>query len=194
MLELGCGLAGIVALTMAPKVGRYIATDQEYVFKCLRQNLEQNAVSQKSTGKMKRRHRKGAVDASTVSGINIELLALDWESSSLDALPWILGATAASGELDVVVACDCIYNEALVEPFVRTCVQLCRLSGIASPHKPTLCMIAQQLRSYTVFEAWLAAFNKAFRVWRMPDKLLTDGLKAGSGFVIHLGILRDAID
>ena len=56
--------------------------------------------------------------------------------------------------------------------------------------EPTLCIIAQQLRQLEVFEEWLEAFLQVFRVWRMPEEWGTEGLKAGSGFVVHIGILR----
>lgn len=54
----------------------------------------------------------------------------------------------------------------------------------------TVCIIAQQLRSDQVFEAWLAAFAEAFRVWRVPDELAGEGLRGGEGFVVHVGVLR----
>lgn len=78
----------------------------------------------------------------------------------------------------------------LVIPFVRTCADICQLGNADSVEKPTLCIVAQQLRSNTVFEAWLKAFHERFTVWRMPDTNLIDGLKEGSGFVVHVGILR----
>ena len=31
VLELGCGISGVLAMTVAPKVQRYITTDQDYV-------------------------------------------------------------------------------------------------------------------------------------------------------------------
>ena len=66
----------------------------------------------------------------------------------------------------------------------------CQLVNSSSAEKPTLGIIAQQLRSDMVFEAWLKAFHNFFKVWRIPDDLLIDGLKEGSGFVVHAGILR----
>jgi len=194
VLELGCGISGVVAMGLAPRVGRYVATDQEYVFKCLRRNLEGNAVTRKVTSMVKygKKQKRGVVDA---SAMNVELLALDWETSSLEGMDGLLGLDSAGGGqgLDLVLACDCIYNEALIEPFVRTCVELCRLSRRMEVERPTLCVIAQQLRSHVVFDAWLAAFHGGFRVWRVPDELLVDGLKEGSGYVVHVGVLRDGV-
>ena len=193
ILELGCGIAGIVAMTMAPRVGRYIATDQEYVFKCLGQNIEQNTLAPKPAKGPKHRTflDKHSTSTSSASSCKIQILALDWEKDQLAELPNLLLQLDEEepGRVDAVVACDCIYNEALVEPFARTCAELC--GQAAALQTPTVCVVAQQLRSHAVFEAWLGAFHKAFRVWRVPDHLLTNELKAGCGFAVHVGILRD---
>ncbi len=197
VLELGCGVSGIVALATSTKVGRYIATDQEYVFKILKSNLEENASrSQRSRKPPQRQVKSKPVSyADSTRSSNIEILALDWESNSVSSLPDLLGSESpgASREIDAVVACDCIYNEALIDPFVQTCVDICRLPKAAMTENPTICIIAQQLRSHAVFETWLLAFQKMFRVWRVPDQLLTVGLLDGSGYVIHIAILRDVM-
>ncbi|GKT45679.1 uncharacterized protein ColSpa_05860 [Colletotrichum spaethianum] len=58
--------------------------------------------------------------------------------------------------------------------------------------EPCVCIVAQQLRSPDVFEEWAKAFHRDFRVWRVPDALLPEGLRIESGFVVHVGILREA--
>lgn len=93
----------------------------------------------------------------------------------------------------MVLACDCIYNESLIAPFVQTCADICRLDLTGSPDNPTICVIAQQLRSPAVFEAWLIAFMDAFRVWRVPGRMLSEELSESSGYAVHLGILRSSI-
>ena len=100
------------------------------------------------------------------------------------------GSNGERQAIDAVIACDCIYNEALIEPFVRTCAETCQLANVESIGKPTVCIIAQQLRSDIVFEAWLSAFHKVFRVWRVPDEFVSEGLMGCSGFVVHIGVLR----
>ena len=192
ILELGCGISGILPVVVGPKVGRYIATDQEYVHKLLKQNIAANTTSHKIFTK-KNVHGKAFPnyqDHQTNS--NIEVIALDWESSSVSNLLSLLSSGSSgppqieSRAINAIIACDCIYNESLIEPFVRTCTELCRLASVG---EPTICIVAQQLRSDLVFEAWLEAFCKHFRVWRVGDELLTEGLKEGSGFVVHKGIL-----
>ena len=190
VLELGCGISGLIGLALAPKVRRYIATDQEYILKILRQNLHQ-IVSEATPTKVSRLGRKSKLKSSSQPEpqAGVEVLSLDWESSSMDDLPAILGDS--SDGIDAILSCDCIYNETLLEPFIRTCAEICRLRQV-SKERPTICIVAQQLRSSIVFEEWLAKFHEFFRVWRLPDSLLGKDLKSDSGFVIHLGILREA--
>ena len=190
VLELGCGISGIVAIASSPRVGKYIATDQEYVFKWLKPNIQNNAPKPKSFDKVKHR---GKIPESSLISDNILIMALDWELSSTSDLPKMIGFNSGDNDHDInaVIACDCIYNEALIEPMVRTCAEICQLPNASPLGKATVCIIAQQLRSGIVFGAWLVAFHKTFRVWRVPDDLAIEGLREGSGFVIHVGILRE---
>ncbi|KAI9775863.1 MAG: hypothetical protein M1839_000737 [Geoglossum umbratile] len=217
VLELGCGVSGVLPLTLAPKIGRYIATDQEYVLRLLKRNIEENTpesvaaygIDSKRTASNKRSRKH--TSASTPSHLQrpmageIEVMALDWELTSTSTLPALLSnnntptkATQPLG-LDAVIACDCIYNDALVMPFVQTCADLCGLrkqscpgnSAHADQANPTVCIIAQQLRSPEVFEAWLSAFCERFRVWRVPDAMLSEELREGKGFAVHIGVLKD---
>ena len=189
VIELGCGISGIVALALAGRIGKYIATDQEYLLKTLKQNIDENlpvpepAKSKKAIAQLSAR-AKGIPKPQT----KVEIIALDWELSSLSSLPSFLGS---SGTVDAVIACDCIYNEALIEPLVRTCADICRLRNALDSKTPTVCIVAQQLRSSDVFDAWVKAFIRLFSCWRLQDELLSDELRSDSGYVIHLGILRE---
>ena len=108
---------------------------------------------------------------------SIKAQVLDWEEDDVSHL----------SPVDVVIACDCIYNEALIEPLNSTCAAICQLN--TDKESPTLCVIAQQLRSPDVFEAWIKSFHRKFRAWQVPDRLLDEDLREGSGFVVHIGIV-----
>jgi hypothetical protein len=170
VLELGSGVSGIVALALGPRIARYTATDQPYVLKLLRQNITANIET------VFPRPRKGGKKLNTDG--RILTASLDWETDSV----------ANVDPVDVVIACDCIYNDALIEPLNSTCAALCRRA--ADPAKPTLCVVAQQLRSPEVFEAWLKSFCDKFEVWQVPGEMLGEGLSEGSGFVVHVGLVR----
>lgn len=231
VVELGCGISGLLALALGPKVGYYIATDQEYVHRLLRENLAENkalayksssssSLGQKGRGGQKKRAAAAAASTSQkgqhVDDSNISFTALDWELDEPDTLKQSVGivpltTTTTTGKhededkgFDLLLSCDCIYNEALVAPFVRTCAEICRLRPAYNPEQangetpggkknPTVCIIAQQQRSPDVFEAWLEETLKVFRVWRLHDEVLGDGLKSGTGYVVHLLALRENI-
>jgi hypothetical protein len=205
VLELGCGISGLIALVLGPLVTRYVLTDQPYVAKFVEQNLRGNGTrpdlkrhrEATRTRKAKSGSSSGPKDGIESAGnntSNIHFRPLDWET---DEVTPSLSGTADFKSFDVVIACDCIYNEALIQPLVQTCRDVCKLrnsdESLANP-QPCLCIVAQQLRSPDVFEAWIKAFRESFRTWRVPDTLLPEGLQPGSGFVVHVGILRDGID
>jgi hypothetical protein len=194
VLELGCGISGMIGMTLGPLVDSYILTDQEYVMRFLNQNLAENqpdgsssaSKSRKSTSKSKR----GNAPTNSVNAVsNIIAKPLDWET---DEITHTLTGNGTKVSFDAVIACDCIYNDALIKPLVDTCRDTCklRLSDGTGKVTPTICIVAQQLRSAEVFESWLKVFYRSFRVWRVPDEELTDGLKSNSGFVIHVGVFR----
>lgn len=145
--------------------------------KLLRQNITSNldAVfpAPKKGGKSKQKPHHSNPNSS-----RIKADVLDWETDSVEHLDAV----------DLVIACDCIYNESLIEPLNTTCASICKLN--ADAEKPTLCVIAQQLRSPDVFEAWLKSFHRLFHVWQVPDRYLNEGLRENSGFVVHVGIVR----
>ncbi len=193
MLELGCGSSGIIGLALGPLVQHYILTDQEYVMRLLGQNLVDNmpsvAVSANKGRNSKSRSQKGSVTRKR--SCNIIAWPLDWETDEASSITAIF--PEGKNGFDAIIACDCIYNDALIVPLVQTCTDACqvRRTHTEDPDlEPSVCIIAQQLRSPEVFQKWLEVFHKVFRVWRVSDKHLTKELASNSGFVIHIGILR----
>jgi len=182
VLELGSGIAGIVPLTLAPLVQQYIATDQVYALKLLKENIDSNTGTAKQTGA---RTKKPSKKPSPAQSSTIQVQSLDWETDDVNS--FLKSSNAAEG-VDLVIACDCIYNYALIKPFVQTCVDICRAR---TSGQPTVCVIAQQLRQPDVFEEWLEEFHKQFKTWRLADDVLTGPLKENSGFMVHVGILRE---
>ena len=171
-------MSGIVALALGPLVSHYTATDQDYVLKLLRQNIAENLETVFPRAKKGKPNQKNK-SAQIKGPDRIQVQSLDWETSDVSQMPAV----------DLLIACDCIYNESLIEPLNSTCAALCKLSQDRE-QKPTLCLVAQQLRSPEVFEAWLKSFDKKFWVWKIPDGLLDEGLREGSGFVVHVGVVR----
>ena len=179
-IELGSGIAGLVPAMLGAMIGRYIATDQQYAMKLLRENVIANTVALRGSN-----HRKKQRQPSSAVARNVDVLPLDWET---DDVPSFLQASDIHYGVDLVLASDCVYNYALIEPFVQTCVDICRVR--TQEQKPTICLVAQQLRQPDVFEEWLRKFHESFYTWRLSDKEVGSSLSPGSGFVVHVGVLR----
>lgn len=183
----------------------------------LRSNLEANAPKQQHSKSKAGGNRKSSKHGSnsnsnnnktsqksTPQSTNITFTTLDWETDDPAALKDSIathdGNTGHEDKgFDVLISCDCIYNEALIAPFVRTCADVCRLRAVYAPgrelgereEKPTVCVIAQQQRSPEVFEAWLRETMRVFRVWRVSDEALGKKLASGSGYLVHVLVLKD---
>lgn len=105
--------------------------------------------------------------------------------------------SSSVSSFDALTACDCIFNYALIQPFVQTCADICKLrqsDNLSEGDKlpPCLCIVAQQLRNDDVFNSWLVAFKEHFRVWRIPGEMMPAALRPEAGFVVHIGILKDS--
>ncbi|KAK5138420.1 hypothetical protein LTR08_000006 [Meristemomyces frigidus] len=188
VLELGSGISGIIPCILAPKVGTVIATDQQHLLKIMRENITANTSQTRARSS---KHTVGKPIAVSSHATNIRVIPLDWEEDDVQNVL----SSSGLGAIDVVFASDCIYNYALIEPLMQTCLDICKLRSPQSNdgghyQAPTMCVIAQQLRQAEVFEQWLQTTLREFRVWRVPDEMLTDGLAGGSGFAVHVCILR----
>ena len=182
VLELGSGISGHIAAVLGERVKNVIATDQQYVVKILGENIRANsrAAEKKSTSRTK----------GSSSRNNIDVLALDWEK---DDIAGFLRTHSLRTGVDAVVICDCIFNYALIEPLVQTCLDLSIPKSAtdteSEPHSnPTVFIIAQQLRQPDVFEQWIRAFIKEFRVWRLPVSGIDP--TSDAAIVVHVGIRR----
>ncbi|KAI3318293.1 hypothetical protein HD806DRAFT_526440 [Xylariaceae sp. AK1471] len=186
VLELGCGISGLVGLALSPLVSRYVLTDQTYVARLVEKNLEENLVPQQRSSSQKRKGK-------STNPVNLHFTTLDWE---LDEVTRSLTGSPGVASFDAVIACDCIYNETLIRPLVQTCADACGLRQRNEEQSdgafiPAICIVAQQLRDPEIFEGWIKEFSRQFRVWRVPEADLSKELRANTGFVVHIGVLRD---
>lgn len=178
VVELGCGATGLIGILVAPVVANYILTDQAYVGKKVIENIDTNrrhAVSKRKTVNL------------TQNPGEPTFLPLDWE---LDTPSRQMFALSPTESIDLVIACDCVYNEHLIKPLVQTLSDICQLQE-ATNSKQTAVLIAQQLRSETIFNDFLDALMQSFDVWRFSDKDLPKALHTDSGYVVHVGWLKE---
>ncbi|KPI40668.1 Diaminohydroxyphosphoribosylamino-pyrimidine deaminase [Cyphellophora attinorum] len=173
VVELGCGITGLIGVAMSPHVDTYVLTDQAYISKRVHENIAECRITQKARG---------------ASKAALRFVELDWEKDK----PSRAGLSLRPGQnLDLIIACDCIYNDFLIKPLVQTMIDLCRLK--VSSSKPTAVLVAQQLRDSSIFEDFMASFLDDFDVWRLADDALPAGLRLGSGYTVHLAWLRERL-
>lgn len=185
VVELGCGLNGLLGQVLCHSVRRYVFTDLAFIVRHLKTNLVEATPPRRKNGQ---KHKKPTSPPSQrVSGQDVmQFCALDWETDAAETLKTSL---TSDGNIDLVILCDCVYNEYLVKPLTQTCVDICHMGQ--KENKPTVMIIAQQLRSDTVCEEFLDNLLQQFDVWRVADDNIPSGLGADSGYVVHLAILKD---
>lgn len=182
MVELGCGITGLVGIILAPQVRQYFLTDQQYVLKTLRDNVKANESSR--TNATIGKHQRTTKTTPDPSPSNIMVMALDWESDDASSLTNYLEPEQS---INLVIACDCIYNEHLIKPLVEAMKDIC---GLTAEDAPATVLIAQQLRSDTIMEVFLRTLMEPFDVWRVSDLHSGRALGSSSGFVLHLAQLK----
>ncbi|KAM3509117.1 hypothetical protein MY11210_006456 [Beauveria gryllotalpidicola] len=209
VLELGCGISPLNALALAPRVAAHLLTDQAYVQRIVQLNIDTNitaaaAAAVAPTPRSASRRKSKLTSQPQPQPQPLPHLAA---RISFETLDWETDVPPPRRSYDAVLACDCVYNDALIAPLVQTCVEACRRrrqecerdegtatgtgAGEDKRLRPSLCIVAQQLRDDGVFRAWLAAFVDEFRVWRVSDDKLPEALRPSAGFVVHIGILRE---
>jgi hypothetical protein len=149
------------------------------------ENTQTQVAANQPSSTVARSKRKAVADVALDS--SLEILTLDWETDSAINVRNALGARQS---INMLVACDCIYNDFLVKPFVQMCLDICALRPPAPSQTPTVVLIAQQLRSDEVFLEWLRAMTNGFYVWRIPDECLSKELQSGSGYALHLALKK----
>jgi hypothetical protein len=186
VVELGAGVAGIVASVIGPRVGRYIATDQSHLLKLLRTNIENNLVSsvhsaahysgRKGRGRPKHEHKS----ALPTSHVLVE--EFDWEN--LDTIGYFENDIRGVGCNGIILACDTIYNDYLIPHFCAAVKLVLSTMGSGSR-----LIMAQQLRSEEVLESCLVALSGAgLCVYSVESAQLSAELS--NGFAVHLTMLR----
>lgn len=163
ILEFGSGVGGILAVTIGPKVRRFIATDQEHLLKLLRENIAENLPTPS-----KRKPTEWDVKALEYDWEYADQLIVNLEDELLDV-----------DEDGVIIACDTIYNDFLIPHFVNALLTAVKKIG---PNCHII--LAQQLRAEPIMEAILRELlSRGFHVWNVPDCLLSPELV--QGFAVH---------
>lgn len=142
ILELGAGISGILPVILGNFVDTYVSTDQKGILNKLKDNIMENlsqltrkrCISRSLRLELPTVEPVGDADITAASlpsksTLHLEVAALDWEkinlqdkkTHSLHPELSLIGETCSSV---YVIAMDVIYNEYLIDPFLKTLKQL----------------------------------------------------------------------
>jgi hypothetical protein len=195
VLELGCGVAAVLAAGAGRTVRWWLQTDSvPGVLKLARANLAANLPASSSAPAHKAKGRAGRAGRAEAAGTaegRVGTAQLDWERDDVASQPWV--AELGGRGLTAVVACDCVYNEALVGPFVDTVRAGCLLNGGVGPEgERTLAVVALEVRAEDVVECFLdEMMARGFEVWRVPGEMMGEELAEELGRVVFVGRLKE---
>jgi predicted nicotinamide N-methyase len=130
-LELGSG-TGLLAILLSPLCGSYTASDLLVNLQLCARNLELNGVDVVEGQQSMEKSGNTGVDGRR-AGVAME--EIDWFDSS---------ASDIGSDYDLILAIDCVYNEALAIPLVNTMSRYCRVGS------PTIALVVVELRSSDV--------------------------------------------
>ena len=156
VLELGSG-TGILAVLLSPLFRSWTATDVESLLPLIKKNIKRNAPR--------------------TSTAHIQVDELDWTWSEKQVFKFY-GLDHANHNL--LLAVDCLFNEALVKPFVNTLNQV-NVEAV---------LIASELRSPEVLRLFLKEWlsNGRWEIYRACKRLEEGGQGLlGSKYVIWVG-------
>ncbi|ODV98577.1 hypothetical protein PACTADRAFT_1046 [Pachysolen tannophilus NRRL Y-2460] len=160
ILELGSGVSGILASTIGKKCNHFIATDQRHILKLLKKNILNNVDHFKST----------TIDKNiTNNSSNQNVVEFDWEN--LEQGIYNTHHLALENSIDLILACDTIYNEYLIPFFINSVAKLAT--------ENTIILIAIHLRDCEIVESFLKSSLPIFDCYNVKNEFLTSDLQKG---------------
>lgn len=177
VVELGSGVGSILVSQFGPQVKKYVATDQKPILKLLKKNFVNNVRGEYtsetcdggSNSRDKSYSRRSKSDAAV-----IEFVECDWEyvEYGVSTIREVIG----DAEIDLVIACDTIYNEYLIPHFIRS---LKLLMGTN-----TAVVVGLQVRDEVLMEIFAEKiFEEDFRLFYVRNEYLS--LQLLQGYVVY---------
>ncbi|KAA1075308.1 hypothetical protein PGT21_033498 [Puccinia graminis f. sp. tritici] len=183
ILELGAGTGslGILCAGMFPPESRasWTVSDQFDLLAIIARNFSHNQIGFSTSGPRGSDREE--------SGVRFSVEEIDWVEVEKQWLktqdihqPRVQGNETKAdrrARYDLILAVDCLYNESLILPLLRTIDHLASVEsdGCCSRTGPTLVIVLSELRSSEVVESfvrhWLA-LGPTWSIFRLPSSLL----------------------
>ncbi|CEP61413.1 S-adenosylmethionine-dependent methyltransferase LALA0_S03e02300g [Lachancea lanzarotensis] len=152
IVELGCGVAGILGITLGNYVDKYVYTDQKALLDRLKHNVAANVDEMRMRG-MESSTLGFDLPRKTPLRTQMDVLSLDWEK--FDPRPAKLHPLLKPQRTAIVtiLSLDVVYNEYLIEPYLRT------VQGLLRAYKElghvSYALVGIQLRDQEIIQSFL---------------------------------------
>lgn len=175
VVELGAGVGAVCASVLGPLTRHYVATDQRHILKLLKANFAENVPDHRYTSSTLEPVQNTPKSAKKgFQCAKVDFVEFDWERLH-EALYNF--SEVEQQKPDLVIACDTVYNEYLVPPFLEA------ISALLGPQSTAV--VALQLRDEDVMHVFLEkALGSGLNVYSVPDHLLSKDLI--QGFVVYV--------
>lgn len=168
VLELGSGVAGILASLLGPQVEHFIASDQKHILKLLQHNILENVSTPNFTSSTLSINRQP--ERKNCTKCMIDFIEFDWEDTQKGLERY--RSIASKDFPDLIFATDTIYNDFLIAPFVNALVTT------MGPN--TISVVAMQLRDESITEHFLQELKKRkLKVYTFSSEMLSEKLISG---------------
>ncbi|CCE61230.1 hypothetical protein TPHA_0A01470 [Tetrapisispora phaffii CBS 4417] len=184
IIELGSGVSGMTAVVLSNFVNDYIATDQKGIISKLKQNISENLVQISKKECVSRSMDIGSeivleqnseTEAHKKPVVNLEVMPIDWETFDISKpalLPMDFIRISQSSNVVTIIAMDVIYNEYLIDYFLKTLIQL--IDFFKKKNIQTHCLIGIHLRSQDIITEFLekAIIENDLKVFSLTNDYL----------------------
>lgn len=167
VIELGSGISGILPIVLGDHVDNYVCTDQKGILNKLKYNIEENLLQfnrRRCYSDFLGLEAPSSDEEQQRKNIHLEIMELDWEKFEMNTINQNhLVRIGQECSVVHIVAMDVIYNEFLIDPFLKTLSQLRNyyINEGVTAH----CLIGIHLRAQDIVETFL---EKAIIEYNLP--------------------------
>lgn len=164
VVELGSGIAGILPIVLGDHVDHYLCTDQKGILNKLKYNIEENLLQFNNRYCVSDfLHLDISNHDQQRKTTRLEVMELDWEKFNNTTSQAPLTRISQECSIVYIVAMDVIYNDFLIDPFLKTLNQL--RNSYLNDGLTTHCLIGLHLRAQDIVETFL---EKAILEYNLP--------------------------
>ncbi|SCU94049.1 LADA_0G06216g1_1 [Lachancea dasiensis] len=185
IVELGSGVAGILGIALGNYVDKYVYTDQKALLARLEHNVAHN-IDELRLRSLETLTLHVESCRRTPQKLQLDMLSLDWENFDPNPAKLHSLLLPARRAHVTIISMDVVYNEYLIEPYLRTLKGL--LHAYRSKKHTVSALLGIQLRDQDVIETFLEC---AVRDFELNVHVIVDKMIEATRFDLFYVTLRD---